>query len=170
MKTYVFQVKTGLETKVALQLQRHVEGDKTACYVPRFVTTQKKNGEWIQVRKVLFPGYVFVETNDIEAFAARLHDALVSIRLLCQEDGTPLQVQDEEIDWISMLADNVTKTVDMSEGVIEGDEICITSGPLKGQEARIRKIDRHKRVAFVEMQLLGRTKTIRLGLEIVSKK
>ena len=170
MKTYVFQVKTGSEAKVAEQLQRHVEEDKTVCYVPHFVTMQKKNGEWTQVRKVLFPGYVFAETHDIAPFAARLSDALVSARLLCQEDGTPLRIQDEEIAWISALADNVTKTVDMSEGVIEGDEIRITSGPLKGQEARIRKIDRHKRIAFVEMRLLGRTKTVRLGLEVVSKK
>lgn len=58
----------------------------------------------------------------------------------------------------------------MSKGVIEGDRVMVTRGPLKGHEALIARIDRHKRLAWVDMDMFGRHKTIRVGLEIVSKK
>lgn len=173
MGTYVVQVKSGSEARAALRMQRSVDADGTTCYVPRFVTMQKKNGSWIKVEKTLFPGYVFIDTNDIDGFRANFQSDSPhgqGVRLLCQENGDPLKVQDEEIAWIIALANNVTRTVDMSEGVIEGDQIRIVSGPLKGHEAMIRKIDRHKRMAWVEIHLLGRTKTVRLGLEVVSKR
>lgn len=38
-----------------------------------------------------------------------------------------------------------------------------------GKEARIRKVDRHKRCAFVEVDMFGRKTTARVGLEIVRK-
>ena len=46
----------------------------------------------------------------------------------------------------------------------------VIRGPLKGHEARITRIDRHKRLAWMDMDMFGRHKTIRVGLEIVSKK
>ena len=57
----------------------------------------------------------------------------------------------------------------MSEGVIEGGTIKVLSGPLMGYEGSIQKIDRHKRLAYVEIKMLGRTTVVKLGLEIVSK-
>jgi len=39
-----------------------------------------------------------------------------------------------------------------SIGFIEGDAMRITSGALMGLEGRIRKINRHKREAIVEME------------------
>lgn len=60
--------------------------------------------------------------------------------------------------------------MEMSEGIIEGDRVMVTRGPLKGHEASITRIDRHKRLAWVDMSMFGRSKTIRVGLEIVSKR
>ena len=58
----------------------------------------------------------------------------------------------------------------MSTGVIEGDQVIVTEGPLRGYEALISMIDRHKRLAFLEMHMFGRTKIVKVGLEIVSKR
>ena len=57
----------------------------------------------------------------------------------------------------------------MSTGVIEGDRVIVTDGPLVGREALISKIDRHKRLAYLDMRMFGRIKTIKVGLEIVRK-
>ena len=38
-----------------------------------------------------------------------------------------------------------------------------------GLEGHITKIDRHKRVAYVDVNLLGRVSTVQVGLEIISK-
>ena len=47
--------------------------------------------------------------------------------------------------------------------------MVVTSGPLRGREAQISKIDRHKRLAWLDMRMFGRNKSIKVGLEIVSK-
>lgn len=57
----------------------------------------------------------------------------------------------------------------MSEGVIEGDVVTILSGPLMGRTSTIRKIDRHKRMAWVEVEMFGRTMLVKMGLEIKRK-
>lgn len=75
----------------------------------------------------------------------------------------------DEVAWLQALTNVETHTVEFSEGVIEGDEVKVWKGPLKGQEAKIVKIDRHKRLAWIEMKMFGRTKVVKVGLEIVSK-
>lgn len=59
--------------------------------------------------------------------------------------------------------------VDMSCGVIENDKIIITDGPLMNLEGYITKIDRHKRIAYVDVELLGKITRVQVGLEIISK-
>ena len=39
---------------------------------------------------------------------------------------------------------------------MEGDEIVILNGPLMNQTGLIKKLDRHKRLAYLEMEILGR--------------
>ena len=58
----------------------------------------------------------------------------------------------------------------MSEGIIEGDQIIVTRGPLCGKEGLIQKIDRHKRKAWLEMKMFGREQRVEVGLEIVEKR
>ena len=53
--------------------------------------------------------------------------------------------------------------------MIEGDRVIIISGSLVGMEAVIRKVDRHKRVAYIEMRIFGEIKLVEVGLEIVAK-
>ena len=60
--------------------------------------------------------------------------------------------------------------VEMSKGYIEGDRIFIESGPLLGKEGIIRKINRHKRIAEVEVSLFEQKIRVKVGLEVVSKK
>ena len=59
--------------------------------------------------------------------------------------------------------------MEMSEGIIEPSRIRILSGPLMGMEGQIRKIDRHKRKAWIEVELFGRIQRVEVGLEIPMK-
>ena len=64
---------------------------------------------------------------------------------------------------------NRNHVVDMSRGVIDNDKIIITDGPLMNLEGYITKIDRHKRIAYVDVELLGKITRVQVGLEIISK-
>ena len=74
----------------------------------------------------------------------------------------------DERDWFLAFSD-AAHVVRMSEGVIEGDTVKVTRGPLMGREGLIRKIDRHKRRAYLEVTMFGRTIPASVGLEIVRK-
>ena len=56
-----------------------------------------------------------------------------------------------------------------SLGLIEGDRVIVLSGPLKNHESLIRKINRHKRKAWLEMSMFGQSQLVEVGLEIIKK-
>jgi transcriptional antiterminator NusG len=50
-----------------------------------------------------------------------------------------------------------------------GDKIHITDGPLKGRESIVRKVNRHKRLAWIEIKFMGEARLVSVALEIVDK-
>ena len=62
------------------------------------------------------------------------------------------------------------KVVKFSKGFIEGERVVIQEGPMQGLEGLIRKIDRHKRTASIEVELFMRRVEVNVGLEIVEKR
>ncbi|MFR3950420.1 MAG: hypothetical protein ACLTZM_27535 [Ruminococcus sp.] len=48
-------------------------------------------------------------------------------------------------------------------------EFRLSQGPLTGMEGSIRRIDRHKRIAHLEIEMFGRTVEMKVGLEIIEK-
>lgn len=61
------------------------------------------------------------------------------------------------------------QVVELSTGIIENDKVRIQSGPLVGMEGFIKKIDRHKRRAVLEIEMYGRVVEMKVGVEIVEK-
>ena len=88
---------------------------------------------------------------------------------LLGNDGTNIYpIYKQEAKFLSQFGGQ-QHIVDMSIGYIEGDMIHIDSGPLIGYEGHVTKIDRHKRIAYVDISLFGRQTTVKVGLEIISK-
>ena len=58
---------------------------------------------------------------------------------------------------------------EMSKGIIEGDKVIITSGPLSKFKGEITYIDRHKRLAVIRIEMFGRWMDVKIGLEIVHR-
>lgn len=170
MGIYVLQVAGGQERRAA-ELARRLLGNKLGdCFAPVRELKKRKAGQWRTVKELVFPGYLFLETEDQENVYARLRQAPVLMRLLTSTGDEFLPLNNEEIDWLRALVVGKTHTVEMSEGLIEGGKVTVTSGPLRGREAQISKIDRHKRLAWLDMRMFGRNKNIKVGLEIVSKR
>lgn len=125
-------------------------------------------GEWRHVRELLFPGYLFLKTNDPEG-ASQLLGQLPGLSRILGRNGAFIPLSTQEVSWLEVLTAPDAHVVKMSRGIVERDEIVVTEGPLRGHEALIAKVDRHKRLAYLEVRMFGRTKTVRVGLEIVRK-
>lgn len=127
-------------------------------------------GRGVAEERLLFPGYVFVTTDRIDEVAQHLRELPMFAKVVGGHDEQYVPLEPQEVAWLQALTNVDSHVVELSCGVIEGDEVKIWKGPLKGQEARIKKIDRHKRLAYLEMHMFGRTKVVKVGLEIVSKR
>ena len=76
----------------------------------------------------------------------------------------PITAQEEKF-LVKIGGDDLV--VGMSKGIIEQKQIKIMSGPLRNMEGSIRRIDRHKRLAWVSVKMFGREMEIPLGLEVL---
>lgn len=169
MATYVIQVVGGSEGHVCDLVSKLMGSCLEECFVPRREVFRREGGQWRTVRETLFPGYLFVRTDDIQRVSERLRSVPAFTRLLGVSDERVIPLSPDEVAWLDALLQPLDKVVETSVGVIEGDRVVVTSGPLVGHEAQIRRVDRHKRLAFIDMRMFGRVKTIKVGLEIVRK-
>lgn len=127
----------------------------------------KSNGSYEKRIQPLFPGYIFVITDTIDAFYDELKKVDGFKRVLKEGDFfTP--ISKEEAAFIAGFTDD-DYNIGMSEGYILDSKVYITSGPLLGREGVIKKIDRHKRLAIIELYFMGQPQLVRMPLEIVSK-
>lgn len=170
MRTYVMQVLTGKE-RYTLDLLERVLGSSVHAtfFAPRYQYQRKIKGSWELVEELLTPGYVYIKTSmlDIDELTRQLQQVPAFARVLTQ-DGKIISLSADDEAWLTRLT-GANYVVEPSIGVMEGDKIVIVDGPLKGLETHIKKIDRHKRLAYVEVQLLGRIKLVKVGAEIVRK-
>lgn len=166
---YVVQVRTGTEEEIQRQCETII--DKSILkksFIPKYEQERKYQGQWHTELKVLFPGYVFLVSGEKEKLFFELKRIIGLTKLLgIGEIIVPLT--DEEVNFLLRLGGE-EQTVEMSEGIIENDRVVVTSGPLKGNEGLIRKIDRHKRKAWLEIEMFGRTVEMQVGLEVVGKR
>lgn len=171
---YVVQVVGGREDSVVRKIEKQVSEETFAsCFIPKYEIRKRYSGVWKTRQEILFPGYVFVDTATPDLFRVELNKVLAMTKMLSGENNSGerkfVPLSDEEKTLISSLIGDDDFVLKMSEGVIEGDCVRVLKGPLQGRETLVHKIDRHKRVAFVELCILGRTKTVKVGLEIIEK-
>lgn len=165
---YVVQVRTGTEENILIQCKKNVSDIALErCFIPYCEEKKRIRGEWITERKILFPGYVFMITEDFEKLYEELKHVIGMTKLLgTGEEIVPLK--EEETEFLQSFGGE-EQVVKMSEGIIEGSYLKIMSGPLQGKEGYVKKIDRHKRKASLEVDMFGRMQRIQVGLEITKK-
>ena len=107
-------------------------------------------------------------SDDIDRLYQELKKVPEITKMLGRKDKVIYPIEDKEVEFISGFAKDNHK-IDMSYGFIVNDKIIIESGPLKGREGLIKKIDRHKRKAVIEMKFLNQTISASVGLESIRK-
>ena len=166
---YVIQVRTDMEEETRKQCEKIIDKEiLEKSFIPMYEQERKYQGKWHRELRVLFPGYVFLVSDEKEKLFFELKRIMGLTKLLGTGE-TIVPLTDEEVSFLLRLGGE-EQTVEMSEGIIESDRVVITKGPLKGNEGLIKKINRHKRKAWLEIQMFGRTMEMQVGVEIVRKR
>lgn len=165
---YAVQVVTGKEQVTVDLCTRIVDQEILQdCFIPRCERMKRYQGVWHKEQHPMFPGYVFLVTERVD----ELYYALKAVPELTKilGDGTDfIPIEKVEVELLRKM-ENKDHLVEMSQGYLVGDQVVITSGPMKEMEARIRRIDRHKRVAELEVEMFGRIVGVVVGVEVVRK-
>lgn len=166
---YAVQVRSNREDEIVracdVLVDKHALNE---CFIPRCKKRKKIKGQWYDIEEILFRGYVFMISDHIDELFNELKKIPALTKLLGNDGENIYPIYKEEALFLTRFGGS-QHIVEISSGCIEGDAICITSGPLMGQEGNIRKIDRHKRIAYVDVSLFGQITTVQVGLEIISR-
>ena len=172
---YVMQVVSGQEERTVILVESMIsEGILESCFIPTRRLRKKFQGAWHEVTEKLFPGYVFLITEQPRLLYEELKRIPRLTRMLgqCEEYFVPLPEADVRI--LEKFRDRTGK-MDGLEAEIskvaleEGKQIKILAGPLKNLEGQIKKLNLHKRIAAVETEFMGNRSLIHLGIEIVGE-
>lgn len=168
---YVIQVMSGEEHEKEQLFKKLILNRDGRTYdkifVPMYVRKKRYQGRWHEEQKVLFPGYIFVDTSDIELFCQYLAKVPGFKKVLRDADEIAPITEEEKAYLLSMMDEHYI--VQISVGYLIGDKICITEGALKNYQGSIYRIDRHRRTAQLMVNLFGRQTKVEVGLEVIQK-
>ncbi len=133
------------------------EMEEILCF--QYQRMMRYGGTWHLEKRMVLPGYVFVAGTDVSGKRKRQGSS---------KEKDKISMTPCEAPYLKELCDNGS-LIEISKGVIRNGAAIVTSGPLKGRESLIRRIDRHKRTAEIEIPFAGGQKQITVGLEIYEK-
>lgn len=174
MQYYVLQTRSGKESLILRMVAREHPGLAEFFHWPRRILREKKAGKIREREKSLYPGYLFFRTEEDSPSAfmksGEFH-LLVRMRGLSRflpDNAHPLPLPEEE----ARLLRTVLRKGDLlpvSEvSFDENQRIVVKSGPLKGLEGAIVKVDRRKQRARVRMDLYEESHLIDFSFNIIS--
>lgn len=169
---FVFYVQTGKEQTACDFLNKVLNRDESIAFVPQVELIFKNSKLLRKELKPMFPGYVFTDSElDERTFVTQAYRFTRFSKCIFKLLGNNIdymKLSEDEKNFLLGFYDD-GYIAEESKGLITGDKIFITSGPLKGRESIIKKINRHKRRAEIEMVCLGGKRQINVSLEILSK-
>lgn len=145
------------------------EEQKKKFFVPTYDCMKKYQGSWHMEQKPLLADCFFIECKDKETLQNTLNQQQCSQPLADDIISGARALQPEQEKFLKSLMQPDTKRISMSTGYIKDGTTYVTQGPLQGREKYIRKIDRHKRLAWLMIPAGDNTWKMSAGLEIISK-
>ena len=165
---YVLQVMSGREADLqelfSCCFDRELLQD---CFYPTYEASFKRGGVRQVVKRRLFPGYLFLVTEDIREVERRLKEIPEMTKVLkIGQEVIPLSPEEQAFLEGHLDQEHV---LPMSRGYQVGDEICITEGAFAGFKGRLKAVDRHNRYGVINLKMFGRNVDMQFGLEVVGK-
>ena len=130
---YVIQVYSGQEKCIKELIEQYGDCKNIEdCKIPSYVKLKKQKEAWYPETKVLFPGYLFIKTQNIEELYQQLKSIPKMTKLLgVRKEITPISAEEERF-LLTVGGDEMI--IDLSKGVIEHGKVKVLSGPLQGME------------------------------------
>ena len=164
---YVIQARSGEEEEIKNYIEHTVEPEVCRIILPLYEDVWRKGGIGHISIKKLFPGYLFVDTEDPDEVYRRIKSVPHFTRLLATEEKdknkTFLAIDKEDEEFIKELTDEGLMHVSYIRRTKSG-RIEKIKGPLSRFANKIVKLDVPHRRAIVEADIFGKHRRIKYAL------
>ena len=165
---YVIQTIGGKEEETADMIRKMVSSNyMEECFIPKRDRMKKFHGSWNKVEEILFHGYVFVVSEKPEKLYQKLKQVPRLTKLLGREKDYffPLNIQERNV--IREIGNKEHITSISKVMIDKNKKVYILDGPLKNYMGNTIKVDLHRREIVIQLEFIGRTVKLHMGIEIV---
>lgn len=173
MKWYVVRAQANREKSVSEKLIKEGErgdliGKIGRVLVPMEKTFFLKNGKKVMREKVMYPNYIFVETNAIGELKYFIKGLNGASGFLTNRAGDIQPLSQIEVD--KMLGNyQSSKEKEITNTYIIGEEVKVMDGPFSGFKGTVESINEEKQKIKVGVLIFGRKQEIELNILQVEK-
>lgn len=170
---YILWVLTARERHVAKEIHNLFKDKDIIPFIPKWESLFKRAGKVKKELNILFPGYVFIESElETEEFRQSIIKTVITskniIKILSYGNSDEIAIREDEITALRGYC-NGEHCIESSIGFVKGDHVYIESGPMVGMESVIKEINRKKMVASFDVEFMGGIRRITAGLELMRK-
>lgn len=168
-KWYTVRVTTNKERFVNEKIKQEYyrRGFDIETLVPIEKSYFLKNGKKAYRDKVVYPGYVFVNTNNLDTLQEALRLIPNNTGILKSRSGEPAILKSEEVKKM-MLESEKAASLELSKFTL-GEMISIIGGPFNEFKATIEEINNEKSKVKVSVSIFGRKTPVDLNMDQIQK-
>jgi transcriptional antiterminator NusG len=170
---YAIHAYSGHEKKVKTNIERRAETMGLSdlvfeIYVPEDSETRKRNDKTVEVKRKVFPGYVFINMvlNEQTWYLVKSTTGVIGF-VSPGSSSTPQPVQDAEVQAIK---DSLDPEITPHRQTWEvGQVVRVTSGHFEDMTGKIDEVDERRQKLKVLISLFGRDTPVELDYNMVEK-
>jgi transcriptional antiterminator NusG len=172
MKWYIVRAQSNRERSVSEKLRKEGEkGDLMGAIGRVLVPTEKsfhlKDGKKVTREKVMYPGYIFVETRSIGELAHFVKGCDGATGLLADRSKKPQVLSLKEVERMIGIQEQVSVEQEASNKYIIGEEVKILDGPFNSFTGEVENIDGDK--VKIAVLIFGRKTLVELNIQQIDK-
>ena len=167
---YVIQTETGKELETVREMKTILDKDAyDEIFTIRYENVLRLKGMYKLERRILFPAYIFVETDNPDKLFWQLKRVVNRTTLISDRDEKGYEffavsnVEEELLRQLINENENYIVTLSLV-GYNKNNRINRAAGPLKYFINKITEVDKRHRRVFVEMEFLGKPRRLVFGI------
>ena len=166
MEWYIVRAQANRERKVSERIIKEADKGELNGVIGRVIVPMEKvfgtkEGKKVQREKVMFPGYVFVETSAIGELKQAVKKIDGATGILTDRAGNVQVVTPAEVNRMIGLHEE-NKEKNFADIFSIGDEVTLIEGPFSSFKGNIEYIDKEKGKIKVNVLIFGRPTSVEL--------
>jgi transcriptional antiterminator NusG len=173
MKWYIVRSQSNREKSVSERLRKEASGGDLMGKIGKVLVPMEKiffikDGKKNMREKVMYPGYIFIETSAIGELKHSIKTINGATGFLTDRAGNIQQLSLKDVNkMIGELEENANK--ELTNTFCIDEEVKLNDGAFSGFKGIIESIDESKQKVKVAVLIFGRKTLIDLGLSQIEK-